>query len=148
MPIMSAHQQNDARGTARLLALAARDSIRNTSSAASREVVMNNVYRLLEAYRANAFFGIETRAKPFPARATEAISLLPRPERHVRDVRIALEEALAVAFPGQSKDEAIRVIEGVLRGITYPGQFDNPSDDDCIKAGSFFDEVVTRLNAG
>ena len=107
---------------------------------------MNNVYRLLEAYRANAFFGMEPRAKPFPPRAPEAISLLPRPERHVRDVKVALEAALATAFPGQSEEEAIRVIEGVLRRITYPGQFDNPSDGDYVKAGCFFDEVVAHLN--
>jgi hypothetical protein len=146
MPIMSAQQQNDARGTARLLALAARDSIRTKSDVASREVVLNNVYRLLEAYRANAFFGLEPRARPFPARATEAISLLPRPGRHVREVRVALEEALAAAFPGQPKQEAIGVIEDVLRGITYPERFEKPSDDHRAKAGRFFDEVVTRLN--
>jgi hypothetical protein len=148
MPIMSAQKQNDARGTARLLALAARDSIRNKSSATSREVILNNVYRLLQAYRTNAFFGSEPRAKPYPSRAAEMISLLLRPERHVREVKIALEEALAVAFPGESRDGAIGVLERVLRGITYPEDFDKPSDDDRAKAGSFFDEVVARLNLG
>lgn len=148
MPIMSAQQQNDARGTTRLLALAASESIRKKSDATSREVVLNNVYRLLEAYRGNAFFGLEPRARPFPARATEAISLLPRPGRHVREVRMALEQALAAAFPGRTKQEAIGVIEGVLRGITYPEQFEKPSDEDCTKARSFFDEVVSRLNVG
>jgi hypothetical protein len=118
------------------------------ASATSREVVLNNVFRLLEAYRVNAFFGLETRAKPFPGRPTEVISLLPRAERHVKEVKIALAEAMAVAFPGQPKDEAISVLERVLRGITYPNEFDKPSDDDRIKAGSFFDEVVTRLNVG
>jgi hypothetical protein len=146
MPIMSAQQQNDARGTTRLLALAASDSIHKRSDATSREVVLNNVYRLLEAYRANAFFGLEPRARRFPARATEAISLLPRQGRHVREVRAALEEALAAAFPGRPKEEAIGVIEDVLRGITYPQQFEKPSDDDCLKAGRFFDGLVSRLN--
>ena len=148
MPIMSAQQQNDARGTTRLLALAASDSIRNASSAGSREVVLNNMYRLLEAYRVNTFFGLEPQAKPFPSRATEMISLLPRAERHVKDVRIALEKALAVVFPGQPKDEAIGTIEKVLRGITYPERFEAPSDDDRAKAGGFFDEVVARLKVG
>jgi hypothetical protein len=99
-------------------------------------------------YRATAFFGLEPQAKPYPPRATEVISLLPRTERHVRDVRIALEKALAAKFPGQSKDEAIGLIERVLRGITYPDRFDPPSADDRAKAGGFFDEVVAGLNVG
>src|SRR5260370_36304458 len=107
MPIMSAHEQNDARGTARLLALAARDSIRDPSSATEHEVALNNLYRLLEAYRVSAFFGMEPRARQFPPRVTEAISLLPRSKRRVRDVRVALEQARAAVFMGQSKDDAV-----------------------------------------
>ena len=149
MPIMSAQQKNDARGTARLLALAASESIRNPQPIpATREIVLNNMYRLLEAYRVTVFFGLEPSPRPYSARTTEAISLLPRAERHVRDVKVAMEQALAVAFPGQSKDQAINAVVRVLRGITYPGQFDTPSDEDRTKAGSFFDEVIGRLNAG
>jgi hypothetical protein len=149
MPIMSAQQKNDARGTARLLALAASDSIRGPRPIpGTREVVLNNVYRLLEAYRVTAFFGLEPSPRPYSARATEAISLLPRAERHVNDVQVAMEKTQAVAFPGRSKDQAIDAIVRVLRGITYPGRFDRPSDEDLANASAFFDEVVTRLSAG
>jgi hypothetical protein len=148
MPIMSAHEQNDARGTARLLALAARDSIRDPSSATEHEVALNNLYRLLEAYRVSAFFGMEPRARQFPPRVTEAISLLPRSKRRVRDVRVALEQAQAAVFMGQSKDDAVRLLEKVLRGITYPAQFDHPSEDDRSKADIFFNKVVEHLSVG
>ena len=53
MPIMAAQGQNDARGTARLLAIAARDCVSNPTVATEQTVVLNNVYRLLEAYRRN-----------------------------------------------------------------------------------------------
>jgi hypothetical protein len=144
---MSAQQKNDARGTARLLALAASDCIRNPQPIpATREVVLNNVYRLLEAYRVTAFFGLEPSPRPYSARGTEAISLLPRAERHVKDVRVAMAAAQSVAFPGQSKDQAMTAVVRVLRGITYPEQFAKPSAEELAKAGSFFDEVIARLS--
>jgi hypothetical protein len=146
---MSAQQKNDARGTARLLALAARDSIRNPRDVpATRELLLNNVYRLLEEYRVTAFFGSESSLRPYSVRATEAISLLPRAERHVKDVRAAMESAQATAFPGQPKDQAIEAVVRVLRGITYPERFGSPSDEDLARASTFFDEVVSCLNAG
>lgn len=148
MPIMSANEENDARGTARLLALVARDCIGDPGVAAAHEVALNNVFRLLEAYRANPFFGLEPRVKPFPPRGAAAISLLPRAERRVKDVRVALERAVTAVFPGQSKEDAIRALENVLRGITYPEQAGQPSANDRAKAGSFFDRLVAELNVG
>jgi hypothetical protein len=148
MPIMSAQQKNDARGTARLLAVVARDSIRNPQAIpAARELALNNVYRLLEAYRVTAFFGLEPSPRPYSASTTEAISLLPRAERNVKDVKVAMDAAQAIAFPGQSKDQAIQAVAKVLRGITYPENAAKPSDEELAKAGRFFDEVVTRLSA-
>jgi hypothetical protein len=145
MPIMSAHGQNDARGTARLLALAARDCIRNPQR--TQEVMLNNLYRLLEAYRVTAFFGLEPSPGPYSARTAEAISLLPRAEHNVKDVKLAIEAAQAAAFPGQSKDQAVEAITRVLRGIAYPNEFVKPSAEELTKADSFFEEVITRLSA-
>lgn len=148
MPIMSAQQKNDARGTARLLALAASDSIRNPPAIpATREVVLNNVYRLLEAYRVTAFFGLEPSPRPYSAPGAEAISLLPRVEHNVRDVKIAMEAAQAIAFPGQSKDQAMEAVARVLRAIIYPENSAKPSNEELANAGQFFDEVVARLSA-
>jgi hypothetical protein len=146
MPIMSARQKNDARGTVRLLAVAARDTIRGHSTA-RREVVLNNVYRLLEAYRSTAFFGLEPSPRPYSARAAETISLLPRAERNVNDVKVAIEAAQAKAFPGRSKDQAIEAVANVLRGIVYPADFAKPTNDEVARAGDFFDEFVERLSA-
>jgi hypothetical protein len=145
--VMSAQQKNDARGTARLLALAASDSIRNPAIIpATREVVLNNMYRLLEAYRVTAFFGLEPSPRPYSARAAEAISLLPRMERNVKDVKVAMEAAQAITFPGRSKNQAIEAVVRVLRGVAYPENYPKPSDKDLEKATQFFDEVVTRLS--
>jgi hypothetical protein len=66
MPIMSAHTQNDARGTARLLALSARDTLRSRDMATASEVALNNAYRFLEAFRVNPRFGSEPNRKEFP----------------------------------------------------------------------------------
>jgi hypothetical protein len=148
MPIMSAQQKNDARGTARLLALAASDSIQHPQAIpATREVVLNNMYRLLEAYRVTAFFGLEPSPRPYSARAADAISLLPRAERNVKDVKVAMEAAQAIAFPGQSKDEAMMAVARVLRGITYPANATKPSDEELANARRFFDEIVARLSS-
>jgi hypothetical protein len=148
MPIMSAQQKNDARGTTRLLALAASDSIRNPGRhAGDREVILNNAYRLLEAYRATAFFGLERARSPYAPRAAEAISLLPRTERNVKDVKTAIEAAQAKAFPGQSKDEAVGAVTRVLQGIAYPAKFDMPTDTEVATAAGFFDALVERLSA-
>lgn len=143
---MSANEQNDARGTARLLAIVARDCIVDPGSAASHQVALNNVFRLLEVYRVNPFFGLEPRIQHFPPRGTAAISLLPRAERRVKDVQVAFDQVVGAVFPGQSKDEAIRVIETVLRAVAYPEQGSSPSEDDRSKVGKFFDRVASELN--
>jgi hypothetical protein len=49
---------------------------------------------------------------------------------------------------GQSKDDAVRLLEKVLRGITYPAQFGHPSEDDRSKADIFFNKVVEHLSVG
>jgi hypothetical protein len=147
MPIMSAHGQNDARGTARVLALTARDCIRDPAKASVQKVTLNNVYRLLENYRVNAFFGLQP-TRHLPPRKTETISLLPRAGRNVKDVRVALERAVDSVFAGQTKAEAILAVETVLRGIANPEKFEVPSDEDLAKAGRFFDRVLENLASG
>jgi hypothetical protein len=144
MPIMAAHGLNDARGAARLLAKNARECIYNPKIAPERQVVLNNVYRLLEAYRADPFFGLERLTK-HPSGTSGKLSLLRPVERHVEDVREVLEHAIAKAFAGEAHDGAVTLIENVLRAVTYPGQFPQPSEQDKQKAAHFFDEVVQNL---
>jgi hypothetical protein len=103
------------------------------------------VHRLLEAYRMNDFFGLEPAAHQCPPRVTDAISLLPRAERHVRDVRLALEGAVEAAYIGRSKSEAVEQLERVLKGVAYPDQFEKPSAAQRQAAKRFFDEMLQRL---
>jgi hypothetical protein len=147
MPIMAVHEQNDARGAVWLLAKAAKDLIGNTPVPLDREVALNNVYRLLEAYRAYAFFGLEAPATQFPADTPETLTLLPPIERHVQDVRNALDDAFSVTFGEQPTEQSLALVEGVLRAIAYPRDYEEPSGEDRGKAKRFFEQLVGNLDA-
>lgn len=146
MPIMASHEQNDARGVAHLLASTAVDCIRNPQIAPDSEVVLNNVYRLLEAYRVNALFGLESSDKHDPQDATETLTLLPPVERHIKEVRVALRYAITTVFEGRSKDQAILAVEDVLRRVTYPQPDQQPTKEERAKATHFFEQLLQHLN--
>lgn len=144
MPIMAAHSRSDARGTARLLATMALASIDNPKRGEPQEVALNNMYRLLQSFRKDVFFGQETDdAQSLGAR--DKLTLRPPVERNVRQVREALEEATRVAFEGRPKDDAIEAVEKVLRSVAYPKGGEQPSPADRAQVISFFRELVNRL---
>jgi hypothetical protein len=145
MPIMAAHGQNDARVAARLLVSTAVDCIRDPAMARDREVALNNVYRLLEAFRLNPFFGMEAPTRRAQQGAAEMLAVTPPLERHVKDVRQALDQAIAAAFAGQTKQQAIDVVEKVLRGVVYPQDYAQPSQEEKNHVARFFEEVLQRL---
>lgn len=142
MPIMAAQGRNDARTAARMLASAAIDCLERPGSVPSQTIVLNNVYRLLEAYRVNKFFGLPSA--PDYSAGSNAFSHPPL-EQHVSAVRDVLQEAVATAFADVSKDDAIVEIEAVLKGLAYPERAAAPSDADKAKTVRFFSEVVQRL---
>lgn len=143
---MAVHERNDARGAARLLASNALDCIRHPANALERAVALNNVYRMLEAYRVNAFFGLQPPKHQCPAGSQGKLSLMPPAQRHTKEVRLALEQSVTIVFGDTPKDEAIKTLEEVLRGIAYPEDFDTPSEEDRLKATHFFDEVLAHLS--
>jgi hypothetical protein len=145
MPIMAVHEQNDARGAVRLLATAARDFIGSVRTDLDKELALNNVYRLLEAYRAHAFFGLEAPAVQSPGDTPETLTLLPPVERHVQDVRDALDHALSSTFGDNSTEKGLECIESVLRAIAYPEEHKQPSGDDKQRAALFFEELIKNL---
>jgi hypothetical protein len=147
MPIMAVHEQNDARGAVWLLAKAAKDFIGNAPVALDREIALNNVYRLLEAYKAYAFFGLEAPAAQYPADTPETLTLLPPVERHVQDVRDALEYALSATFGEQPLEQSLELVENVLRAVAYPNDHQEPSREDRRKAKQFFEELIVNLDA-
>ena len=144
MTIMATQGRNDARSTTMLLASTASECIDDPTKALAHEDTLNNVYRLLEAYRVNKFFGLE----PVPSyhHAVESLSSVPQPEQHVGEIREILECAMATVFSNEPKDEAISSITGVLKQVAYP-EFGVPSDADKTKATRFFLEVVQGLRS-
>jgi hypothetical protein len=144
MPIMAAHGQSDARGTARLLANMALSSISHPESSESQEVALNNMYRLLQSFRTDRFFGHEAPASR--QTPTEKLTLRPPEEQNVRQVKEALQQATEIAFTGESKDAALEAIERVLLWIVYPAKVSQaPSESDRSRTATFFRELVARL---
>lgn len=145
MPIMAAHSRSDARGTARLLAHMALASIDHPKLGELEEVALNNMFRLLQSFRKDAFFGQEMPSRSSPQSVAERLTLRPPMERNVREVKEALAQAASIAFQGQPRDQAIEVVEQVLRWIAYPKRNAAPSGDDRSRTVRFFREFVDRL---
>lgn len=118
MPIMAAHERSDARGSARLLANAAIKCVDDGSAPPHQLTSINNLYRLLESYRCHRFLGFEY--EPRFERGAEALTLLPSAERHVLDLRDALEKAFREVYQGEDIDRAVGSVEDVLRSVAYP----------------------------
>jgi hypothetical protein len=145
MPIMAANAQSDARGSAWLLASAARDSINAPERASEGRDALNNTYRLLEAFRKNVLLGVRTaRTRYRIANDIEMLTILPSRERHLVQVREAIETALAKSFTETTKDQAVDTIETVLRSLLAPEEF-KVSTEDRAKAANFFSELLKRL---
>ena len=145
MPIMAAHSRSDARGTARLLANMAIASINNPKRGEPQEVALNNVYRLLQSFRRDAFFGHEASVAHRSQSADEKLTSRPPVERNVREVRLALDRAINIVFPTIRKDDAIEAVERVLRSTAYPKSQDPSSDEDRKQVVTFFKILVESL---
>jgi hypothetical protein len=120
MAIMAVQDQNDARGTARLLAYEAMRSIeeRDSKTAASR-VALSGLFRLLKAYRAHRLAGFEYQ--PRRDNAYEGMTIVPAGESHVGELRSALHDALAEVY-GQNQEEGLEALEQVLRAVAQEAQ--------------------------
>lgn len=145
MPIMATQAKTDARLAARLLASLANDCVRRPETGPGQAVGLNNVFRLLEAFRANSYFGVERPAKL--TSESERLSLILPRDRHVKEVRSAIEDALEAAFTGEPTARAIETVYSVLRAITYPGQFDDPTVPDLQRTRAFFERMLENLRA-
>lgn len=141
---MASHGRSDARGTARLLANMALSSIADPRIGASHEVALNNMFRLLQSFRTDIFFGQEAPPNSREVVA-DKLTLRPPEEQNVRLVKEALEQATARAFGGQSKNEAIEIVERVLRWLAYPKKALEPPEVERTRVSVFFRELVERL---
>jgi hypothetical protein len=146
MPIMASQGRSDARGTAQLLASMALDCIANPGVACEQEVALNNVYRLLESYRKNPSFGHELPAHQTGQSAAQRLGLRRPIERHVKEVRDALEHAKTAAFGEITKDVAMQTVETVLRSVAYPDKDQGgTTPEDQARTATFFKKLVERL---
>jgi hypothetical protein len=146
MPIMASQGRSDARGTAQILASMALECIADPQLAQEREVALNNVYRLLESYRTNPSFGSEAPGQQSIQDATQRLTLRRPIERHVKEVRDALEHARSTAFGDRNKDDALRTVENVLRSVAYPNAVQTHiSPEDQKMVSRFFEVLVERL---
>jgi hypothetical protein len=148
MPIMAAHAQSDARGAAWLLASTAKQYLSERGDAASTRGALNNVYRLLEAYRSKVIFSPTRPVSQTGVDSADLLTLLPTTEGHLEDVRDALEQALTSTFSSESKSAALEFIEGVLRAAAYPERFEEPAPEKRAKVVNFFEELVRHLHIG
>lgn len=145
MPIMSAHGESDARVAAWLLATTAWDCLRAPAQQPLPEVALNNVYRLLEAAKLNPFFGRERDQARTAGSLSDPVFLSHARERHVREVRSALDSAIKATYQDESPEAAIESVEMVLKGLAYPEQFGAPSAHARSKAAQFFERLVHQL---
>jgi hypothetical protein len=145
MPIMASQGRSDARGTAQLLASMALDCIQNPELAREESVALNNAYRLLESYRTNPLFGFEAATHASAHTSLQRLTLKRPLERHVKEVRDALEEARRLVFGDRDRDESLLLVESVLRSVAYPSDKSNLSPGDLTAASKFFQILVGRL---
>ena len=139
---MAASEWNDDRSTTLLMAQEALECLRGERKVASATVVLNNVYRLLEAFKGNPFFGY-VPDEPVDAPDTEWASVGMEP--HVADVRYAIEEALKVVFADQPHENAIEAVEDVLRALVTPNRRPAVQPAEKDRAVRFFSELSQRL---
>jgi hypothetical protein len=118
MPIMAAYDENDARGPARVLANTVRRCMNEGQESPKYVAAFDNFYSMIEDYRSHGFEGFDY--VPTASRGPETLSLLPAPERHVEDLRIAFDRALEAAYRDIEKDAALERVENVLKAVAYP----------------------------
>lgn len=142
MSIMAASEWSDDRSTTLLMAREALECLRDQSKVAAAAVVLNNVYRLLEAFKGNPFFGYVPE-EPVDTPDLEWASVAMEP--HVADVRYAIEEALKAAFAGQPHENSIEAVENVLRALVAPKRHPALQPAEKERAECFFSELSQRL---
>ncbi len=133
MPIMAAHDQNDARGSARVLATTVKRCIEEDYAPSKHKSALNNLF----------FVGFDY--EPRSARGPEALTLLPPPERNVVELRMALDQAFDNVYHGRALDDAVNSVENVLRSIAYPKPPGGAENVDRELASAFLKSFIDNL---
>lgn len=140
MPIMSAMDRNDARASARVLAETTKRCLDGQLVGSDHRTELRGMFRFLNAYRSHGFVGYEYT--PRSTRGAEALSLRPSPDRHVADLRSALEESLKDAYGDDaSPEEAVDRVDAVIRAVATS----HAKPDDSDRALVFLEALISRL---
>jgi hypothetical protein len=142
MPIMAVVDRSDARASARVLARTAQRCIDGQLDAKTHRIALSNLFRLLNAYRTHGFAGYEYEARS--PRGPEALTLMPTMDRHVVDLRDALDEALVETYGNGDREQAMEQIDHVIRGVAGAHQ---PEAGDRERTSRFLDAFIHRLAA-
>ncbi|HEX8124239.1 MAG TPA: hypothetical protein VF548_01515 [Allosphingosinicella sp.] len=145
MPLMAAYEQNDARDAARLLATMTLEGLRHDRRDPLVGNAINNMYRLLQGYRAHGFYGYveDRRAED----ETSMTSLLSSSERNVGELKHALDETFETVFGDQDPGSAIDGMKVVLRMTAYPREGEMPNSVEIARAEEFFSTLLDKLRA-
>lgn len=138
MPMMAVYEQNDALNSARLLAATTLDELQGREDV--DEVVMVNMYRLIDGYRSHGFYGLEVDDDGSGDEFRGA-SMLQSGERRLREVRTALDRTIEELG---DKDSLLKEVEVVLRAAAYPTEAE-ASDVERERATSFLSLFVMNL---
>jgi hypothetical protein len=123
------------------LALHAEKLFATPSQIVADEVSLQNIYRLLEMYRFNAFVGYSPRG------VLEVQETRRRPEVNAVDgeaLKHALDIAKDAVFPNDNKQDVVLKLEQLVSAVA--GQV-TPDPGELQKARQFFREVATALQA-
>ncbi|MGY3388740.1 hypothetical protein ACVWW6_001331 [Bradyrhizobium sp. USDA 3311] len=142
MPIMAAYDENDARGPARVLANTVRRCMEEGKEPPKYVSAFDNFYSMIEDYKSHGFEGFDYVASG--ARGPEALNLLPSPERHVDDLRVAFDRALQAVYSDVERDVALGRVENVLRAVAYP-KTASASGDERLAVRNFLAVFINNL---
>lgn len=142
MPIMSVVDRSDARASARVLAQTAKRCIGGELEGSTHRVELVNMHRLLNAYKAHGFAGYEYETRS--PRGPEALTLMPAMDRHVVDLRFALDHAFKAGFGDEDVETAIGEIDVVIRCVVLEKDLDGGLREKTLR---FLDSFIDRLVA-
>ncbi|QXQ06116.1 hypothetical protein KX816_18330 [Sphingosinicellaceae bacterium] len=137
---MSVVERSDARASARVLAKTAKRCIDGELEAKTHRHALNNLFRLLNAYRAHGFAGYEYQARS--QRTPEKLTLMPSTDRHVVDLGVALDSALTEIYGEEDRGQAINHIDLVIRCVA---KSDAPDEGERARTSRFLDAFIHRL---
>jgi hypothetical protein len=139
---MAVQDQNDARGTARLLASTAKRTIEESTDTPGSRVALGGLFRLLKAYRSHRLAGFEYQPRRDPG--LEGMTIVSPAESHVGDLRSALNSALGEIYTDTDQDAALESLERVLRSVANKKP---PQPDELQRTTAFLGSFLQKLEA-